>query len=463
MRSLFSEFYHGCLACNRFNWCSMDFIFMTRNFIVGFLIAFNAVFAFAQNRCPADNKFWTSGGTTKWASPTEACTNNPLLSGYVNVSAYEWGVNYYKCAQSAAGQALAFVNLVNMCSDGSNPGSDGMCDCPNPCASKAGNYYNNGQYSLSDLAGGDGVFSGSTNTPSVTPRSFCQDGCSMSTDNLETLASGSMWFGRGNPKYDGQQCGPGVMPGTAKAKPSAEYDCVSSGKGFGYVNGSVLCVDAQKTSEKKTQTQSTSKADGTKTDVKTDSAVKCDGTVCVTTITTTTTEYNSSGVQTAQSSQTQSTSKPDPASGNVASGKADGSYCSLNPTSPMCKSGSFTGSCVSEPACDGDPVTCATAKATWMTKCAVATDQATVDKGNTALSGGDQATKDATKRSVVQIDRIDSQSSGASCVPDRTISIGSSSFTIPFSSLCPGMDLMRVAIISIAGFTALMIVVGGVK
>lgn len=59
-------------------------------FVVGVLLSINAVLSFAADRCPPDNKFWTSGGTTKWASPTEACANNPLLSGYVNVSAYEF-------------------------------------------------------------------------------------------------------------------------------------------------------------------------------------------------------------------------------------------------------------------------------------------------------------------------------------------------------------------------------------
>jgi hypothetical protein len=255
---------------------------------------------------------------------------------------------------------------------------DGADSCvpANPCSDRSGKYFNNGNgmESTANLVGGDGAFSGDT-TGSKMPDTFCLKGCLASTENLDGGAAGTSWYGYGNPKFSGQKCSTGgtapQTEATAKAPPSPEYDCAKAGKGFGYVSGVVMCVPINKTQENTTKTDTSNKPDGTKTQVKTDTAVKCDGVTCTTTTTTTTIEFNSSGTQVGTSTGTNSTSKPDPsASGASGTGtKGDSSFCAENPSSAMCKQGAFMGNCASGFTCEGDPAACASAKALQEQKC----------------------------------------------------------------------------------------------
>ena len=349
------------------------------------------------------------------------------------------------------------------CPDGKN-WNGASCVVANPCADKSGMYYNNGQYSKSNLAGGDGAFSGPTTTSSQTPATFCQDGCQMATLNLEGGAAGGTWYGKGNPTYTGSSCSASDGVGTTKPPTTPEYDCVKAGKGFGYFNGNVVCTDINNTSSKTSNTKTTTNPDGTKQDVKTDSSVKCDGTVCITTITTTTTTYDSSGTTTGTTTKTDSSSKPDPsATGNGT--KGDSTFCAQNPDSPMCKTGSFGASCTSEPSCDGDPVQCATARATWKTRCALEPTQDVMTAGQNVLNG-DQAATDALKKTSVAMPTIDTAGGGSSgsCPADKVVNIyGDQNLTLKLSALCGAADLMKIALLAMASFTAAMIIVGGIK
>lgn len=286
----------------------------------------------------------------------------------------------------------------------------------------------------------------------------------MATLNLDGGAAGGFWYGRGNPTYTGASCSASDGQGTTKPPTTPEYDCVKAGKGFGYFNGNVICTDINNTSSKASNTKTTTNPDGTKQDVKTDSSVKCDGTVCITTTTTTTTTYDSSGSTTSTSTKTDSTSKPDPSASGSGT-KGDSAFCAQNPDSPMCKTGSFGASCTSEPSCNGDPVQCATARATWKTRCALEPTQDVVSAGQTVLNG-DQAAADALKHTSVAMSSVDTSGGGSSgsCPADKVVSIyGEYSLKVPFSSVCAGADLMRVALLAAASFTAAMIIVGGIK
>jgi hypothetical protein len=301
---------------------------------------------------------------------------------------------------------------------------------------------------------------------------LCSDNCkAVITKEVGSsgMAFGGRYYGVFEAKFDGSSCptekpdlSPTSTPDKVVSKDSDEKKCVDQGQGFGYVNGVVMCVtpDSKKgTADKKTETQN---QDGTKTTVETNVTMACTGDgSCVTTTTTTTTVTNPDGTQQSQNTDVKTETKSSNGSDN---GGSDGSaFCVQNPTSPICKNGTFSGSCSSPPTCSGDAVQCATAKAVFETKCALVPNQQVLDSGAEALDGGNDATKDATKRTEVQVVLGDSGSSSGSCPGDRSFSVGGQTVVIPFSELCGGMDVMRIAIIAIASFTAAMIIIGGVK
>lgn len=356
---------------------------------------------------------------------------------------------WYNPYTSGPGYTESQSTYYTYCYDATPTWNGTACVKDNPCKSKAGMYYNNGQYSSANLAGGDGAFSGPTS--GGIPGTFCQDGCQMATDNLEGGASGSSWYGRGNPKYTGVSCTASDQTGTAKPPTSPEYDCLKSGKGFGYFNGNVICTDINNTQAKGTTTATKTNADGTKTEVKTDQSVKCDGTNCVTTTTTTTTTYNASGTATGTTTTTDSTSKADPAaSGNGT--KGDSAFCAQNPTSPMCKDGSFSGACSAgsaAPACDGDPVQCATAKATFEANC------------KAMKAGNPPTTTDPVGERKEHIDfQPVALGGGGSCPASRSVSVMGKSIAFDFSAMCDFAGVVRPVVIALGWLLAGYIVFG---
>lgn len=468
------------MGCNCVDWCGLDFVFMRSVrlflwFCVGVALSAVTMLSFAGDMhpynpandpfviCNADSgQYLVFGQCTR----VDSCPSNQ--DGGSCTVEYRRHYDYIYNGNTLSSGDRQYAGMMLYCPD-SAPKWDGtQCIVKDICGDKANKYYNNGpNQSSANLVGGDGAFSGDT-TSSHMPDNFCIDGCALSTKNLDGGAVGNSWYGYGNPQFTGTVCTSSVKPPDStknvepKAPNSPEYDCAKAGKGFGYVNGNVMCVPLNKTQENKGNTSSAIKPDGSKTDVKTDSTVKCDGTNCVTTTTTTTIEYNSSGTQTGQSQTTQSTSKPDPASSGSGT-KGDSGFCAENPSSPMCQSGTFSGNCGSVPDCTGDAIQCATAKATFETKCALVADKNAVDNGVLALGGGDQETHDATKRTEVNVTMGDPGSSAGSCPGDRSFSVSGQTIVIPFSQLCGGMDLMRIAILAVASFTAAMIILGGVK
>lgn len=299
-------------------------------FLVGFLLSINAVLSFAAGRCPPDNRFWTTGGGVKWSSPDEACANNPVHSNYINVKAYLVSNDYYKCSQGAYGSALSYVNLVNMCSDDKSPGADGLCDC-DPCKSRAGQSVDDGSIDFGDGANKKlSMNFAARSDDNFVGQDFCSGGCQAAVDKevgSSGITMGGRYYGTFSAKFTGTSCQPTQPPVTPKTDPglapknSPEYNCISQGMAYGYVNDVVKCVPKDSSKEKETKTSETNKPDGSKiVESKSDNTVCASG-VCTTTTTTTTTEYNSSGSSTGTTTKTESTTKPDP---NFVSGSGSG-------------------------------------------------------------------------------------------------------------------------------------------
>lgn len=247
-------------------------------------------------------------------------------------------------------------------------------------------------------------------------------------------------------------------------------DCAASGGAWGQIDGVDTCVrgGAGSSGSGSTGTGSGKAITGTdtgsssKTESTTDGSTKttdtkttttCEGDSCKTTTTTTTTTVKSDG-----SKETKTDTKTDDISSK--------SFCTDNPSSSLCVKNSFNGDCNSELACSGDPVLCATAKATLQTKCAMEATKEVRDSGLALMAdGGDEISKKALERTENDVSELvhTDATGGGECVPDRSVSIGSVSVVVPFSSLCGGMAIMRVALLAIAGLTAAYIIIGGVK
>lgn len=361
-----------------------------------------------------------------------------------------------------------YTSSYMYCPDSPNYHWDGsQCVVPDPCKSKSGQFDNGGNPQSVQLAGA--TWYKIPTTDGKLPNPVCINGCYADPyagyDFLGMGGAGTYEF-KGNPKYNGQSCSSSDATGKktdSVQKNTPEYDCVNSGKAFGYFNGNVMCVDSTSKGGTATKSTTTTNNDGSKTQTDVKSTISCgaDG-KCSTTTTTTTTTYNSDGTVKGTDTQTKTEDSGGSAGGN---GNQKSSFCQENPDSPLCKTGSFGESCSGEPTCNGDPVQCATARAAWKTRCALEPTPAAVTAGQTVLDG-DPAASDALKHTSVAMPTVDTTGGGSSgsCPADRVVNIyGDQNLKVPFSSLCAAADLMRVALLAVAGFAAAMIISGGIK
>lgn len=304
---------------------------------VFFVLALSASVTFAGDRYRTDGKTQSAielctNGRTDIATPCAltgpACPAQQ--NGGVCIDAARGTITYQNWTIS--GQVTWYY-----CADVNPTWNGSACVQNDPCATKSGLAVDDGsvgpdntKLSMSFPRREDDNYVGQT---------FCSGGCKAAVDK-EVGSSGGYfdgkYVGQFSAKFSGQSCAPAspqVTPKTTPAlipKTSAEYDCVSKGMGYGYVNETVKCVNPSETKAVEKKSSQTTKADGSKTkETRSDNTV-CSNGVCITTTTTITTEYNSSGTQTGVSTKTESTSKPDPNSGlgtGGAGASKDGMAC----------------------------------------------------------------------------------------------------------------------------------------
>lgn len=427
---------------------------MIKKSLIGSLLMLWAVFVFAARNCPPSVSKYIGGGSQMFDSPAAACA--ALVSGYSNIAPYQTSETGYKCAQGYYSEAKAWLTLTLLCDDLTAPDSFGMCECPDPCKKWTSMYHNGGSPSGVRLPGGDAggdrnYYSG---TGTSVPISTCIDNCTATfagTDDFSVVA-GNSWSVAANPIFTGKSCGDTAAQGHRVLKTSAEYDCVSAGKSFGYVNGSVVCVKPQAGKDTTTNSKTTSNADGTSTKVDVTKVMNCsaDGS-CVTQTTTTTTTISATGV--AGTSYTNQTVEKTSGTSASPSGTASGnsSFCSDNPQSPLCSKGSFSGVCGSPPACEGDPVQCATAKAVFEQNCK------TLPAGKPVDNEGPVGKKTIAVSSVNADGFLPSD---GSCMPDKVVSVMGREVVFKMSYVCEYARMLRPIIIISAWIAALAIVFG---
>lgn len=262
--------------------------------------------------------------------------------GYCEESA----VFYYKSSAQAPGLGTPYsvprVRYV-YCPDATPKWNGTACVVQDPCSNKGGQSVDDGsvgpdnvKLSMSFPRRSDDNYVGQT---------FCSSGCLAAVDKEVGSAGGyydGKYYGQFSAKFSGQSCGsPQASPKTTPAlipRTSAEYDCISKGMAYGYVNDAVKCVSQSETKAVEKKTSETTKADGTKTkETRSDNTVCANG-VCTTTTTIITTEYSSTGSEIGTTTKTETTSKPDPNSGLGTGGTGTGkeSISCGGPGQPVC-------------------------------------------------------------------------------------------------------------------------------
>lgn len=236
--------------------------------------------------------------------------------------------------------------------------------------------------------------------------------------------------------------GPKTTPVKLVQKTSKEYDCLSAGKGYGYVNEMVVCTTPSDKTGKASQTKEAKNPDGTTTKTAVEKSVSCTGAgSCTTTTTTTTTVYNADGSQASTKSETQRET-------STGQGVEGTGFCKENPTSPMCKTGSFSGSCEAAPSCEGDPIQCATAKSTWETNC------------KTMKPGEIKEAPDVGTKKIQQNFEHSELGGGGSCPAAKVITLFGKSTYFEMTPICEFASGIRPVVILLGWIAAGYIVMG---
>ncbi len=319
---------------------------------VFFVLALSASASFAGDR------YSTESYQNAIAKCTALATTWSTPCAYTAPCPDRW--NGGSCNESASGVAKAADGVtnvtrsamvtVNYCSDAFPTWNGSQCVIDDPCKNKGGQSVDDGSLDFGD--GSNKKLSMSftrREDDNYVGQTFCSGGCLAAVDK-EVGSSGGYfdgkYVGQFSAKFSGQSCPGGASQASPKTTPALipkttpEYDCVSKGMGYGYVNDTVKCVSQSQTKATEKKTSEVTKADGSKTkETRSDNTV-CGNGVCITTTTTITTEYNSSGTEVGSQTKTESSSKPDPNSGlgtgGVGTGTGKEGMACGGPGQPTC-------------------------------------------------------------------------------------------------------------------------------
>lgn len=255
------------------------------------------------------------------------------------------------------------------------------------------------------------------------------------------------------------------MTGTETGQPSAGEPATDTpnsnnpcppGTSYGLVNGIGSCLASG------TPPTTTPNAPATSNQTTTTTANPGGGTTTTTTTTTnnssTTTNVvkDANGVETGRNT---TTTTGDP---SLARGSTDqANFCRDNPTSPMCRTSSWAGSCPTTFTCDGDAVQCAQAQAAYLMACDFTKDSPQKTLGVQIASGSDPLADTLPRPDKAETKSISIDSTGflgGSCLQDVTVSVMGESITLPFSDLCLFLDAIGLIMLACAGLLCARII-----
>lgn len=428
-------------------------------FLVGAFLSGSAVFAFAGDRkspIPVSALVLCSAESLKTSNYPVISVPCFFNSQYPECpfqkdggSCRENAVFRWKVSASGGEYSWSANSEYSYCPDSAPSWNGSKCVAKDPCASKGGLAVDDGsvgekntRLSMNFAIREDGNYVGQT---------FCSGGClGAVTKEVGSIGIGmaGRYYNDFNASFSGQSCpppgvsvGPKTTPGLIQ-KTSKEYDCLAAGKSYGYVNEMVVCTTPSDKSGKASQRKETKNPDGTTTKTAVDKSVSCTGAgSCTTTTTTTTTVYNADGTQ----ASTKSESQKETSTGQGAEGSG---FCKENPSSPICKTGSFSGSCEAAPSCEGDPIQCATAKATWETNC------------KTMKPGEIKEAPDVGTKKIQQNFEHAELGGGGSCPAARAITLFGRSVYFEMTPICEFASGIRPVVILLGWISAGYIVMG---
>lgn len=328
----------------------------------------------------------------------------------------------------------------------------GICENPNPCTVKKGNFLSQGKYDW-------GI------SPNNAVLSVCDGTCNATFSGSQAIARYLQngvyhYVADGNYAFDGSQCS---NSNSLPAMGSVPPDSCPAGQILGTLNGKNMCVlagvvqnpnPAPVPATPGVSSSTITNSDGSTTTKTT--ATAADG---GTTVTTTNTPAGG-GQPTAITKEV-----PPPSSDPL------DDYCKKNPSVKICKStsdSSFSGGCGSF-VCDGDAIQCAIAREQHQRNCALfdtATPLSTL--GNELAAGNDEGVNanpaKTSNRSIINLPTQlnTSKSIAATCMPDLTVQVMSSSIVIPFSNICQYLEIMGRIVVAFSLIAAGRIVSGGV-
>ena len=405
---------------------------------------------------PASPGWVVTGNATVYGSPADACSGmapNSCFSsntvvfefgyqkcyGYVTSSCaaafgvsagalYSRGVNAvqtgYSCP-SNQGWTLSGQNCTRPdCAVGQTRNQAGQCvtDC---AALKSKTYY--GCVQSPWLYPGGGYPSLSSNSGCQAKAASIQAGYKFTDTNAEA------WCGEW--KYSGE-------PSTtepASVSPQQEINVPSScppGQARGEVNGASVCVGVSQPAAA-SQDKTVVAPDGSK--VVTSTTNYYNPVTNTTTTTTTITSYAPDGSQTGQTTDEATTEGDDPTRPGSSHG---GTACGDN-----------------APACKGDAIQCAQAEILWLMRCEKApTYQAYEDSLDPARIQQDTDALDKGEHDLSAALAVTDRFAGG-CIADQVVALPhGQQMTIPFSRLCPYLDVMGNVLMIIASIISIRIV-----
>lgn len=359
---------------------------------------------------------------------------------------YEKGsVGYWECPGN---QVVQINGSVNPCVDPPPPP-----ECPenkeldsetNTCVCKTGPA---GAFSVS----GD-VYAG------------CNNGCAIVLTSGSYSGTTKKTYGYWN--QNGNTCAaapesPGVDP--PDSPDGKDAGKCPTGQCPGTVNGQSICVPCKgkessdsSSSENTTQTPNGASAPSGSTSESSSGSksTECEGGVCVTKEKVVVTNPDGSTTE-KEKETTESLSE----------------FCAKNPKAAICKAteeSTWGGACAGGFQCKGDAVQCAQAQASWQAACALDTSGMTeaIQAGNAAMAAGAASGLGLPNHGdsfnlASKISETPLFAGSGGCPGDYSLSVSGRTYLIPFSKMCPSLNILGNALMAFSYFVAAVIVFRG--
>lgn len=229
------------------------------------------------------------------------------------------------------------------------------------------------------------------------------------------------------------------------------------GKCPGTVNGVEVWQPCSWTKTESTKYDfSLPKEDGSKDGTQTTTTTECKDGKCTTTTSITHTNTSVTGTVTVTGT-----------GGGSTSGSKSG-YCKENPKDPACgDQGSWGGTCSQGFTCSGDAALCAAAKGVWEQKCALIDGPGQPNSEQQAYAAAKAASGSGLQTTALTVgpgnfDSSNAIGTSANCIGDMEVTVMGKALVLPFSIVCPYLEVMGTVLLAVGWLSAAAIVGKGV-